>query len=107
MFIYVCTCFAWWILGVSIFARTSSSDSQLKDSVVSTWGEEQCAGPPTAWSETLGAKGERIETTLPVLSTDASARLDLAHRQKGLNWYSTYQVAFDGAYGFRNPENAS
>jgi hypothetical protein len=107
MFIFVCTCIAWWILGVSIFERTSSSDARLKGSVVSTWGEEQCAGPPNASFETVvGPKGETTRTDLPVLSTDASAKLDLAHRQKGLNWYSTYQVAFDGSYGFRNTDNA-
>src|SRR5206468_12500222 len=28
--------------------------------------------------------------------------LNLEHRQKGLLWYSTYKVAFDGVYSFRN-----
>jgi len=107
MFIFGCTCFAWWILGVSIFQRTSSADARLKGSVVSTWGEEHSACPPYASFETVGPKGEHTRTTLPVLSTNASAKLDLAHRQKGLNWYSTYQVAFEGAYGFRNADDAS
>ena len=44
------------------------------------------------------------EVTIP-LSLESSAvdvALDLEHRQKGLLWYSTYKVAFAGAYGFRN-----
>lgn len=106
MFIFVCTSFGWWILGVSIFQRTSSADSHLRGSVQSTWGEEQTAGPPTAtYSQPLD-KDRILETTVPVQSTDADAKLDLAHRQKGLLWYSTYQVAFDGKYGFRNPDTA-
>ncbi len=32
-----------------------------------------------------------------------SVDLDLAHRRKGLLWYSTYAVRFDGRYSFRNP----
>jgi hypothetical protein len=106
MFIFVCTCFAWWILGVSIFQRTSASDSHLKGSVQSTWGEEQTAGPPTvSYSQPIDKDTVR-ETVLPVQSTDANAKLDLAHRQKGLLWYSTYQVAFQGTYGFKNPDSA-
>jgi hypothetical protein len=36
-------------------------------------------------------------------STDARVRLGLEHRRKGLLWYSTYTVQFDGAYGLDNP----
>ena len=102
--IFVSTCFAWWILGASIFDRTQSSDNRLKNSVASTWGEEQCASPPRAATQTYGPKGDRVETELPLESTRADAALDLAHRQKGLLWYSTYRVAFAGTYGFTNPD---
>jgi hypothetical protein len=103
MFIFVVTCLAWWILGVSIFQRSQNSDSRLRNSVQSTWGEEQVAVPPTASFEVATDPRNRFLKNLPVASTEAKADLDLAHRQKGLLWYSTYRVAFAGVYGFTNP----
>jgi hypothetical protein len=38
----------------------------------------------------------------PLVRTRADVAFDLEHRQKGLMWYATYGVAFDGAYTFRN-----
>jgi hypothetical protein len=35
-------------------------------------------------------------------ASDIDVALDLEHRRKGLLWYSTYKVAFSGAYSFRN-----
>ena len=106
MFIFIVTCFAWWILGVSIFQRTDSSDSRLRGSVQSTWGEEQVATPPAANFEFQPDPKSTIVRNLTVESTDAKAAVDLAHRQKGLLWYSTYRVAFAGTYGFTNPDDA-
>ena len=105
MFIFIVSCFAWWILGVSIFERTNNSQSRLKGSVVSTWGEPQVATPPIATFEVQKDPKTTVYRTLPVESTDAKADVDLAHRQKGLLWYSTYRVAFAGTYGFTNPDD--
>jgi len=107
MFIFIVTCFAWWILGVSIFERSNSSDSRLRNSVQSTWGEAQVAGPPTASFEFSPDPKSSVTKVLSAESTDAKADLDLAHRQKGLLWYSTYRVAFTGDYGFTNPDAES
>jgi hypothetical protein len=35
-------------------------------------------------------------------SSDINVGLQLEHRRKGLLWYATYDVAFDGAYTFQN-----
>jgi hypothetical protein len=40
--------------------------------------------------------------TLPLESSRVDVRLGLEHRQKGLLWYSTYKVGFEGVYAFRN-----
>jgi len=40
---------------------------------------------------------------LPLESTDAHVILTLEPRQKGLLWYSTYKVDFQGLYQFHNP----
>src|SRR5207302_1715669 len=45
---------------------------------------------------------EKVTTDLPLESSHISVDLNLEHRQKGLLWYSTYKVAFAGAFSFRN-----
>lgn len=53
----------------------------------------------------------RIETVrardaLALEQTRASVAFDLEHRRKGLLWYATYGVDFDGAFRFRNTTTA-
>ncbi|MGH9649847.1 MAG: hypothetical protein ACRD3I_05185, partial [Terriglobales bacterium] len=119
-FIFACSTAAWMVLGASIFARTETADSLLKGRVSSTWGTAQEQQPPTASYDKVeprvevtlveGKKTERrfeqhTEAPLPLESSHINVGLDLEHRQKGLLWYSTYKVAFAGAYGFRNPSD--
>jgi inner membrane protein involved in colicin E2 resistance len=117
VFIFLCTAFAWGVLGTTIFQRTYSSDSSSESRVASTWGAPQNQFPPVASYEEVVPKkeestenGKKIErvtqqkivTALPLESSHLNVDLNLEHRQKGLLWYSTYKVAFDGAYLFRN-----
>ncbi|MGH9555424.1 MAG: hypothetical protein ACRD2Y_06325, partial [Terriglobales bacterium] len=119
-FIFACSTVAWMLLGASIFARTETADTLLKGRVSSTWGTAQQQQPPTASYDQVeprvevtlveGKKTERrfeqhTEAPLPLESSRINVGLDLEHRQKGLLWYSTYKVAFAGAYGFRNPSD--
>ena len=121
-FIWVCTTVAWMVLGGTIFSRTYSSDDKLQSKVGSTWGTKQQQLPPNAcyWtneeraveSEVDGKKVVRTEhlTYAHELSLDSSridVDLDLAHRQKGLLWYSTYAVKFAGEYQFTNSDSAT
>lgn len=115
--IFACASIAWAILGMTIFSRTYSSDQELENRVVSTWGAPQNQTPPTAIAEKLVPKSvettengkktihteqEKMIVALPIESSRINVALDLEHRQKGLLWYSTYKVAFDGIYTFRN-----
>lgn len=117
VFIFLCTTVAWAILGATIFQRTYSSDSSSESRVASTWGAPQNQSPPTASYDEMVPKkemstenGKKIEvvtqqkvtTALPLESSHLTVDLNLEHRQKGLLWYSTYKVGFDGAYAFRN-----
>jgi len=114
VFIFVCTAIAWAILGSTILARTYSPISgELKSRVAASWGTAQEQTPPTASYQheeirivTDKKETKEIKTTSTVpLSLESSkidVALDLAHRQKGLLWYSTYAVAFQGDYGFIN-----
>jgi inner membrane protein involved in colicin E2 resistance len=116
--IFVCTAVAWAILGSTIFYRTYNAESGLSGHVASTWGTPQGQAPPSIareWQEPKtveveeqGKKTTRTESYLrsePV-KIDAShvaATLHIDYRQKGLLWFSTYKVDFDGAYTFQNP----
>ena len=117
-FILACTSVAWFILAGTIFSRTYDSGDRLKPGVVSIWGAPQEQRPPTASfdradyrrveTETDGRKTVRTEMSttaipLPLERSRINVALSLNHRQKGLLWYSTYVVDFDGLYTFRNP----
>ncbi|MDQ3919965.1 MAG: cell envelope integrity protein CreD [Acidobacteriota bacterium] len=116
-FIFVCASAAWMILGATIFSRTYDSGQTLDDRVASLWGAPQVQSPPAATCErkvpkttetvengTKKTVTEQLTVTdnLPLESSRLDVALDLDYRQKGLLWYSTYKVAFDGLYTFRN-----
>jgi inner membrane protein involved in colicin E2 resistance len=116
-FIFLCTTVAWGILGTTIFQRTYSSDTSSEVRVASTWGAPQNQLPPVASYDEVVPKKEvstvngvqkeivtqaRITNVLPLESSHLNVDLNLEHRQKGLLWYSTYKVGFDGSYSFRN-----
>jgi inner membrane protein involved in colicin E2 resistance len=116
-FIFLCASAAWMILGATIFSRTYDSGGVLEGQVTSLWGSPQSQSPPTSTSvsevpkttETLENGKKRVVTekvllteTLPLESSRVDVSLGLEHRQKGLLWYSTYKVGFDGTYAFRN-----
>jgi hypothetical protein len=46
---------------------------------------------------------ETVSHALPLEGSRIQVRLQLEHRQKGLLWFSTYKVGFDGIYQFHNP----
>ena len=118
VFIFGCTAVAWAILGSTIFYRTYNAESGLSGRVASTWGAAQAQAPPaiarewkeekTVEVEEKGKKTTRTErqTHSEAVKIDASrvaAALHIDYRQKGLLWFSTYTVDFDGAYTFQNP----
>ena len=120
VFIFACTSVAWMILGATIFSRTYSSDSDLKERVASIWGSPQRQTPPTASYEVPITNtvesvedGRKIVRTiqksstvvLPLEGSGILVDLNLEPRQKGLLWYRTYKVAFAGDYTFRNPSD--
>ena len=115
--ILFCTSIAWAILGSTIFMRTYSSDSRLKDRVVSSWGSPQGQTPPSAGynqvseetastdsSGTTVIRRQKSQTwiSFPIEKSRVNANLAIEYRRKGLLWYSTYKVKFAGAYDFRN-----
>jgi inner membrane protein involved in colicin E2 resistance len=117
IFIFICTTAAWMILGATIFARSNGSGPSLKERVVSTWGTAQAQTPPSASYSTSSVEmvdrivdgrpvtdraTKVVRHPVPLQQSDINVDLNLEHRQKGLLWYSTYKVAFSGAYKFQN-----
>ncbi|MGA9391745.1 MAG: inner membrane CreD family protein [Candidatus Sulfotelmatobacter sp.] len=116
-FIFVCTTIAWVILGTTINSRTYDSNQQLQGRVGSTWGTSQQQSPPTAAyflddveSSTTVENGKVVvhshtihhQNFLPMEASQIHVNFRLNPRQKGLLWYSTYAVDFDGDFIFRN-----
>jgi hypothetical protein len=127
-FIFVCTSMAWVVLGATIFSRTERSDQHLEDRVGSIWGTKQAQHAPVAYSEknetrivelpdrddsagrqpvpphATRQRTETVRTRVPLALDQTRARVAfvLDHRRKGLLWYSTYAVSFDGTWRFRN-----
>src|SRR6266404_3929975 len=118
--IFVCTAVAWAILGSTIFYRTYNAESGLAGRVASTWGAPQGQAPPAIayeWPEEktveVEEKGKKITRTerqihsepVKIDASRVAAAFHFDYRQKGLLWFSTYKVDFDGAYTFQNPSS--
>jgi inner membrane protein involved in colicin E2 resistance len=117
VFIFGCTSLGWMILGATIWNRTNSAGARTRGSVQSIWGTAQTQMAPRAeftvavpYQEAIEEKGvkrivektrDQVYTLRPA-SSDVAAGVNLAHRQKGLLWYSTYEVIFRGDYEFTN-----
>jgi inner membrane protein involved in colicin E2 resistance len=119
--IYLATAVAWGILGSTVLMRTESSRHGLTGKVVSVWGAPHSQAPPMLrWesqelvdtgTEQNGKKvtvreKRTVAHALPLEKSDVKAAIELEHRQKGLLWYSTYKVRFEGDYSFRNDSGA-
>lgn len=98
IFIFIFITLAWMALGTSIIIRTDYGNSTLGPQVADLWGSAHQQNAPTvAWRRST-AVAEPVELDSSKIDVD----LKLMHRRKGLLWYSTYDVAFDGQYTFTN-----
>ncbi len=123
LFIYVCSCVGWVILGASVFQRSNEASTSLRENVASIWGRPQTQMAPTAFyrqlAHTLPPSDEALAAntdekaderarpryeTVPVAlqQSRVNADLKLEYRRKGLVWFSTYRVDFHGTYRFEN-----
>lgn len=115
--IYFFTVLAWIILGSTILKRTHTQDYKLKGMVGQLWGTMQVQKAPYIYYQTREKKEiERIEdgkkikeyetyvvnNPLSLKASEIDVSLRLAHRKKGLLWYSTYAVDFSGWYEIIN-----
>lgn len=113
VFIFICTSIAWIILGGVMTSRTQEQDYELKTVVGRLWGTIQKQPAPYVYYQTKQEKKfatvvgsetiveTRIETTdhpINIAGSNIGVNFGLEHRKKGLLWYSTYKVGFQGKY---------
>ena len=112
-FIFGCTTVGWVILGGVTNTRTYDQDETLEQAVGHLWGTIQQQQAPAVryrtWDrrEVTRTVGSATYTEshsvplwhpVPLEASDINVDLSLAHRRKGLLWYSTYQVRFQARY---------
>src|SRR4051812_3578066 len=93
--------------------RASNYDTSLRGSVAHIWGSVQTQVQPTLDYEVPSLVTEKkvennqtseitktvmVSKDLPLAGSDITAKFHLDPRQKGLLWYATYRVVFDGKY---------
>jgi hypothetical protein len=101
-FILICVTVAWAILGTSVFVRTESPalNDALDSRVQELWGPKHVQKAPLV----VISDGDS-ESNVILDSSDIDVNFRIDHRRRGLKWYSTYVVDFDGAYTFHNPSD--
>lgn len=122
--IWVGCAFAWMVLGSTLTVRSGEMSSSLRSEVHRLWGPEGVQRAPTATytavtlseeTETTTVDGATRQTTtqrqerevidVPLTQSHLRAEFELEQRQKGLNWFPTYDVTFRGLYRFVNPSD--
>ncbi len=101
VFIFCCVTVAWAILGTSIVARTQQGHAWLDGRVEALWGTPHLQKAPLVTLSTGDGQSQAVRLESSQIAVD----LRLDNRRKGLLWYATYAVSFDGTYTFRNPLN--
>ncbi len=119
-----CT-FAWAVLGGTLVARTGGTSSALLREVHLLWGRPlEQARPRASFTverpvtvkvarevapgRTVQVDEQRLEPVeidAPLEGSAMAVKLGLTHRRKGLLWFPTYAVDFDGRFTFANPSD--
>ncbi|MHC4886808.1 MAG: inner membrane CreD family protein [Planctomycetota bacterium] len=102
--IYVIACMGWMILGTTTATRSDQVTSRLGTAVADLWGTPLVQQAPSVSVTVPGSQRRR-----PIMPTqnEVTVQLELDYRQKGLIWYPTYVVHFQGAYTITNTESVA
>ena len=121
-FIWLGCLIAWVILGSTIVVRSDDSSWSRSEEVLLLWGPALQQRPPEGvYTEKRTSKESRtttgpdgtpivtsverekdVEVRISLASSDIRTKLALEHRRKGLQWFPTYTVDFEGRFGFVN-----
>ncbi|MCK4576918.1 inner membrane CreD family protein [candidate division WOR-3 bacterium] len=113
--IFIAATIGWMILGVSIVQRTKHADDILTGEVAELWGSEHVQKAPSFIYYSYEKEKRVNEETGKEFYVDVkkthfydperstiSVDFSLDYRRKGLIWFSTYKVIFNGKYVFKN-----
>lgn len=108
--IWVGCTLAWVVLGSTLVIRSGDASSALEGEVHRLWGPPGEQGAPRArgigWDQSnTDGQSPRIvvsglESALGLDGSSIDVDLELEHRKRGLMWFPTYAVDFDGQYTF-------
>ena len=99
--IFAAACAGWSILGSATKVRSRLLKSKLGAQVCSLWGSPLMQKAPSFAVQIPGT--DQVRQLMPTANQiDVSIVLD--YRRKGLIWYPTYKVSFDGRYTMSNDE---
>ncbi len=109
VFIFACVSVAWLVLAGVTAVRTSDVGRQIAPQVGELWGPPLTQSAPAAFVGDTAYIGDKTNgkpaPPVPLDASDLNVNLHLDYRQKGLLWFSTYIVDFDGRYRFVNPQD--
>jgi hypothetical protein len=123
LLVWLGCCMAWVVLGTSLVARTGEWSGELQGQVHKLWGPPLEQHLPSACyrvkrevavsvpvktvegREVVTSTRKVVEDSVPIPleGSDLKVGLGLEHRRKGLLWFATYGVDFEGRYTFLNP----
>lgn len=112
----------WMILGGTLEVRSSGAWSSARASVEHLWGPAAVHGPPQLLTAEPAPPANRWDSTemqqpypqpatepsglrpeeVRLVGSDVAVHLDHEQRQRGLNWFPTYEADFDGTFTHRH-----
>src|SRR5688572_10937792 len=92
LFIFVCTAFAWFILGGALDLRTRQSSIATSGAVAGAWGPSMVQQHPSAYYQSPGARDGKA--VLRPTQSKVQTTMQYEPKRKGLLWYRTYVTSF-------------
>jgi hypothetical protein len=90
---------AWMVLGGTMWARTAVLDDRLSDEMRSLWGPKVLEQIAPRWVPTSAPSAtDKPAGAIAPSASRITADIRHTNRNKGLLWYSTFTVKFDGLY---------
>ena len=99
--ILLCTAVGWAILGSSLTVRSQRSSQEMGRAVAQGWGPVMTQQHPIAFYNSPSAPNGRKQ--LQPAGSSVVMKLNYEPKKRGLLWYRTYLVEFDGTYTIENP----
>jgi len=100
IFIFLCTCIGWGVLGVSLSTRSNWSENILREKVAKQWGGTLQQTHPSLFVEAPDATGGK--RFFSPAESRVVVSLENDPKRKGLLWNRTYNVSFDAGYRVEN-----